>query len=50
MILFADPGNPAIKFYDSLEGERLKNSEGVFQGAYGWKELRRLSEICRGKF
>jgi ribosomal protein S18 acetylase RimI-like enzyme len=50
MILFADPGNPAIKFYEGLEGERLQDKEGVFQGAYGWKELRKLSVLCKVTF
>lgn len=38
MILFADPMNPAIRFYDHLQGERLKDEDGIFQGAYGWKD------------
>lgn len=43
MILFADPVNPAIKFYDRLGGERLLDKEGKFQGAYGWKDLQQLA-------
>jgi ribosomal protein S18 acetylase RimI-like enzyme len=46
MILFADIDNPAIKFYDNLQGERLLDREGKFQGAYGWKDLQTLSELC----
>jgi ribosomal protein S18 acetylase RimI-like enzyme len=46
MILFADTGNPAIKFYDVLKGERLLDKEGTFLGAYGWKDLQVLFELC----
>ncbi len=39
MILFADPENPNIRFYDVLKGERLLDKDGVFQGAFGWKDI-----------
>ncbi|HEY0752029.1 MAG TPA: GNAT family N-acetyltransferase [Chitinophagaceae bacterium] len=42
MILFADPGNQNIVFYEKLGGERILDKEGKFHGAYGWKELGRL--------
>jgi ribosomal protein S18 acetylase RimI-like enzyme len=42
MILFADPANAAIQFYDKLGGERLLDKEGLFQGAFGWKDIRHL--------
>lgn len=45
MILFADPANPAILFYDGMQGERLHDKEGVFNGAYGWKDLHRLASL-----
>lgn len=47
MILFADPDNPNILFYERLGGERLLNEKGAFQGAYGWKDLRPLLEVLR---
>ena len=46
MLLFADPGNPAIQFYEVLQGERILDKEGVFQGAYGWKDLETLHKLC----
>ena len=45
MILFADPANPAILFYDGMHGERLHDKEGIFSGAYGWKDLHRLASL-----
>jgi hypothetical protein len=42
MILFADPENPAIRFYEVLGGERILDKNGIFQGAYGWKDIKRL--------
>ncbi len=46
MILFADPDNPNIKFYDILGGQRLMDKDGNFQGAFGWKDLKALIEKC----
>ncbi|RYZ53465.1 MAG: GNAT family N-acetyltransferase, partial [Chitinophagaceae bacterium] len=45
MILFADPANPAIVFYDGLQGERLQTPGGDFSGAYGWKDLQALEAL-----
>ncbi len=42
MILFADPQNPNIRFYEKLGGERLLNEKGEFHGAYGWMDIRPL--------
>jgi GNAT superfamily N-acetyltransferase len=42
MILFADPENPNIVFYDTLGGERLKDKDGKFQGAFGWNDIEQL--------
>lgn len=42
MILFADPGNPNILFYERLGGERLFDEKGVFRGGYGWKNIKPL--------
>jgi ribosomal protein S18 acetylase RimI-like enzyme len=47
MILFADPENDNIKFYDVLGGKRLLDKDGKFQGAYGWNDLQSLLENCR---
>ncbi|MEX2182633.1 MAG: GNAT family N-acetyltransferase [Gemmatimonadaceae bacterium] len=41
-ILFAERSNPTIGFYDRLGGERLLDERGLFTGAYGWRDLRRL--------
>jgi ribosomal protein S18 acetylase RimI-like enzyme len=46
MLLFADADNSNIKFYDMLEGERLLDKNGNFQGAFGWRDLQRLKELC----
>lgn len=45
MILFADPANPAIRFYDVLGGERLLLSDNTFDGAFGWKDLNGLARL-----
>jgi hypothetical protein len=42
MILFADPGNPNILFYERLGGQRLLDEKGEFLEAYGWKEIQSL--------
>lgn len=47
LILFADPANPAIWFYDGLEGERLLQADHSFNGAFGWKDLDRLATQLR---
>ena len=43
-ILFAERSNPTIGFYDHLGGERLVDERGLFTGAYGWHDARRLLE------
>ena len=45
MILFADPHNPNIRFYERLSGEKLLDEKGVFHGAYGWKDIRPLLKV-----
>jgi hypothetical protein len=45
MILFADPHNPNILFYERLGGEKLLDEKGVFHGAYGWKDIRPLLKV-----
>ncbi len=47
MILFADPANPAIQFYEVLQGQRLLDKDGIFGGAYGWHDLQQLAERCK---
>ena len=46
MILFADPQNPNILFYEKLGGQRLYDKEGNFHGAYGWKDINLILERC----
>ena len=48
MILFADPANPAVRFYEGLGGKRVLDKDGKFHGAYGWQDLQKLSELCAG--
>lgn len=43
-ILFAERSNPSIGFYDRLGGERLLDERGLFTGAYGWRDARKLIE------
>ena len=40
--LFAERSNPTIGFYDRVGGERLLNDQGQFDGAYGWRDVRKL--------
>lgn len=46
MLLFGDGQNPTNGFYERLEGTRLYADNGEFHGGYGWRDLRRLAEIC----
>jgi GNAT superfamily N-acetyltransferase len=41
-ILFAELTNPTLGFYDHMGGERLMSDRGLFDGAYGWRDVRRL--------
>lgn len=41
-ILFAERSNPTIGFYDRMGGERLPDERGLFTGAYGWRDVRKL--------
>lgn len=41
-ILFAERSNPTLGFYDRMGGERLLDDRGVFDGAYGWRDVRTL--------
>jgi GNAT superfamily N-acetyltransferase len=41
-ILFAELTNPTLGFYDRMGGERLLNDRGLFDGAYGWRDVRTL--------
>lgn len=41
-VLFAEPSNPTIGFYDRLGGERLRDEFGRFTGAYAWRDVRTL--------
>lgn len=41
-ILFAELTNPTLGFYDRMGGERLRNDRGLFDGAYGWRDVRQL--------
>ena len=41
-ILFAELTNPTLGFYDHLGGERLLDERGQFNGAYAWRDMKRL--------
>ena len=41
-ILFAELNNPTLGFYDRMGGERLLNDQGLFDGAYAWRDVRLL--------
>lgn len=43
-ILFAEPGNPTVGFYDRMGGERLRDEQGRFNGAFAWRDVRALLE------
>lgn len=49
MVLFTEVDNePACNFYEQLGGERQLNERGVFEGMYGWADLRKLkAELSR---
>lgn len=47
MVLFADPPNPHIAFYDKLGGERLCDGQGVFHGAFGWRDITVIRDLCK---
>lgn len=46
MVLFSEPSNPSIGFYDAMGGERLYAANGEFHGGYGWRDLRNLAARC----
>ncbi|HEX5725578.1 MAG TPA: GNAT family N-acetyltransferase [Longimicrobiaceae bacterium] len=47
MLLFADAGNPACRFYEALGAEKLRAPDGeVSEGNYGWRDLSRLASVC----
>jgi ribosomal protein S18 acetylase RimI-like enzyme len=45
-VLFAERSNPTIGFYDRLGGERLLDEHGRFHGAYGFRDMEKLSRSC----
>jgi len=49
MALFTEVENePACRFYEQLGGERQLNERGVFEGMFGWRDLRLLrSDLSR---
>lgn len=46
MVLFSEPSNPSIRFYEALKGERLYAANGKFNGAYAWINLKKLATMC----
>jgi len=47
MILFADPGNTHIGFYERLRGEVLEDEGGGISVVFAWRDLRDLRDLCR---
>jgi GNAT superfamily N-acetyltransferase len=43
-ILHAELSNPTLGFYDRMGGERLLNERGRFDGAFAWRDVRKLTE------
>ena len=48
MLLFGEATNPSNGFYEAFGAERLYSDKGEFHGGYGWRDLRKLVERCRG--
>lgn len=46
MLLFGDARSPSNGFYERMGAERLFAPDGGFHGGYGWRDLRRLAEMC----
>ena len=44
MLLFGDARSPSNGFYERLGAERILSPQGDFHGAYGWRDLRRLTQ------
>ena len=42
MLLFSEPQNPSVKFYEISGGKKILAANGEFHGGYGWKDLREL--------
>lgn len=45
MVLFSEPSNPSIRFYEAIKGERIYAEDGKFHGAYGWNDLAAIVPI-----
>lgn len=43
-ILFAELSDPTLAFYDRMGGECLLDDRGQFNGGYGWRDVRTLSQ------
>jgi GNAT superfamily N-acetyltransferase len=41
-VLHAELSNPTLGFYDRMGGERLLNEQGLFDGAYAWRDVSQL--------
>lgn len=46
MILFSELENPTGRYFESLGAEKIYAANGVFHGAYGWRNLKELIKIC----
>ena len=46
MLLFGEARNPSNGFYEAMAAEKLFAANGEFHGGYGWRDLRRLVNIC----
>lgn len=47
MVLFGDAQNPSGYFYEAMGAEKLYADNGEFHGGYGWKDLTKLTAICK---
>jgi hypothetical protein len=41
-VLFAEPSNPTVSFFDHMGGERLYDEHGLFSGGFAWRDVRTL--------
>jgi ribosomal protein S18 acetylase RimI-like enzyme len=45
MVLVGVPQNPSCSFHEAMGGKRLVKKGEVFQGGYGWKDLKKLMAL-----
>ena len=46
MMLLSQAENPACRFFEALDGQRILDEHGDFHGAFGWQDLTVLADHC----